>query len=150
MDFLKGVYKLKKNGELPSSAIKFMDKHNLTVDMEVENNTLILIAQDLSNKEKRKNIINILLEGLKSITNEVVLKLSDLREKTYKQIAKIVHPDSSTGDNKSFQVLQEVKEFLWDYLGNPREEIYKGKWSLEKEVCSEGYDPLAKYKNRRS
>ncbi len=146
MDFLKGVYKLKKNGELPSSAIKFMDKHNLTADMEVENNTLILIAQDLSNKEKRKNIITILLESLKSTTDEVVLKLADLREKTYKQVAKILHPDSSTGDNKSFQVLQEIKLFFWDCYGHPRKEIREGHWDTEKQMREGTYDPYAKYR----
>lgn len=131
-DFLKEVYSISKSGKFHASAIKFMDKHNLTEEMEVENSTLILMAQDLSNKDKRKKIINILLEGLKSITNEVGLKLSDLREKTYKQIAKFAHPDSSTGDNKSFQVLQEIKEFMWDYLGNPRKEVKKFTWELEK------------------
>ncbi|MGL5984168.1 MAG: hypothetical protein ACRCZ1_02735, partial [Cetobacterium sp.] len=37
-----------------------------------------------------------------------------------------------TGDTESFQFLQEVKEFLWDYSGQPRKVIAKIKWNREK------------------
>lgn len=133
-DFINLAYKLKKDGGVSSLAIKFMAKHNISEDMDLSEQELILISQDLSNKDKRKEIINILLENMKSLTNEVCLKLNDLRNKTYKQISKIVHPDTQTGDTESFQILQEIKEFFWDYLGNPRKILMQIDWSAEKRV----------------
>ncbi|MGL6024154.1 MAG: hypothetical protein ACRC0F_06020, partial [Cetobacterium sp.] len=68
------------------------------------------------------------------------------RTKSYKQVARELHPDSDTGDTESFQFLQEVKEFLWDYSGQPRKVIDKVKWSLEKEFASGTYNKYDKYK----
>lgn len=145
-EFLELAYPLKKSGELSKNAIKFMEKHELQEDSNVSEQDLIILAQHLSSKEKRINIIKILLEKLDK--QEVIVSkcnVGEWRTKSYKQVAKEVHPDSETGDTKSFQFLQEVKEYLWDFEGNPRKEFVKVKWSREKRI-REGwiYEPTIK------
>ncbi|MGL5646948.1 MAG: hypothetical protein ACRDDY_03775 [Clostridium sp.] len=77
----------------------------------------------------------------KIVVMEKSITIADMREKTYKQVAKILHPDSEFGDEKSFKVLQEIKEFFWDYKGNPREKVKQHYWSIEKDTAN-GVDPF--------
>lgn len=132
-EFLELAYPLKKSGELSKNAIKFMEKHELQEDNDINEQELIILAQHLSSKEKRINIIKILLEKLdKQETTVSKCNVGEWRIKSYKQVAKEVHPDSENGDTKSFQFLQEIKEFLWDYKGEPRKTIEKKRWEVEK------------------
>ncbi|MGL6023954.1 MAG: hypothetical protein ACRC0F_05005, partial [Cetobacterium sp.] len=49
------------------------------------------------------------------------------------------------GDTESFQFLQEIKEFLWDYNGQPRKMINKIKWSRERMLVNGWvYEPTIK------
>lgn len=146
-EFLNLCYKVNKNGSLSKLAISFMVKHNLKDNQDVSEEDLIVLTQHLSSKEKRIQITKILLERLvnKSTKNSGV---GSWREKTYKQVAKELHPDSETGDIKSFQFLQEVKEYFWDYKGNPRNKIGKGNWEIEKEINKEGYSHYDKYRKK--
>lgn len=136
-EFLNLCYKVNKNGNLSKLAISFMVKHNLKDNQDVSEEDLIILTQHLSSKEKRIQITKVLLERLvnKSTKNSGV---GSWREKTYKQVARELHPDSETGDTKSFQFLQEVKEYFWDYKGNPRNGIFHVKWSREK-MLEEGW-----------
>ncbi|MGL5961960.1 MAG: hypothetical protein ACRCZ0_08405 [Cetobacterium sp.] len=63
-DFMKLVYKSKKNGDLSKIAITFMRKHSLKGEDEKSEQELILVSQYLSNKDKRIEVIGILLEQI--------------------------------------------------------------------------------------
>jgi hypothetical protein len=141
-EFLGIAYKSGKNG-LTKLAINFMVKHNLKEDMDVREDKLILLSQHLSNKEKRIEIITLLLKNMsiKSQGEAVVNKKTSVgtwRNSNYKQIAKELHPDSDTGCTEAFQFLQEVKEFLWDYKGVPKTEIKYWSWKEEREYRENG------------
>ncbi|MGL6098154.1 MAG: hypothetical protein ACRCZ9_00185 [Fusobacteriaceae bacterium] len=105
-DFMKLVYKSKKNGDLSKIAITFMGKHGLKGEDEKSEQELILVSQYLSNKDKRIEVIGILLEQINTATE---LSVGKWRVKNYKQVARELHPDSERGDTESFQFLQEIK-----------------------------------------
>ncbi|MGL5961677.1 MAG: hypothetical protein ACRCZ0_06970 [Cetobacterium sp.] len=142
-DYMKLVYKAKNDGGLSKIAITFMVKHDLKENAEKSEQELILISQHLSNKDKRIEVVSILL-GQLSVSPKP--NVGQWRTKSYKQVARELHPDSDTGDTESFQFLQEVKEFLWDYSGQPRKIIDKVTWSLEKEFANGTYNKYDKYK----
>jgi hypothetical protein len=132
IDFLNMAYKKGKNG-LSKLAINFMMKHDLKENMEVSEEKLILLSQHLSNKEKKIKIITALLE---IVSNKASTKtkstVGEWRNSSYKQVTRELHPDSDTGTTEAFQFLQEIKEYLWDYKGEPRKEIKKSDWKREK------------------
>lgn len=138
-DFIRMAYKIKKDGGLPKQAISFLVKHSLKENEEKSERELILISQSLSNADKRINIITTLLDIMEG--NMVIVggnNTGEWRSKTYKQVAKELHPDSETGDTDSFQFLQEIKEFLWDCEGNPRKEIVHCSWEIERRYKRNG------------
>lgn len=118
-------------------AITFMVKNNLKEDMDVSERELMILSQSLSSKEKRVDLINALLDCMGSCIQSV----ATWRKRTYKQVAKELHPDSDTGGNEDFQFLQEIKEFLWDYKGQPRKKIIQHYWSIERDTAN-GVDPF--------
>lgn len=144
-DFLNKVYKSKKDGTLSKVAISFMVKHSLKENEDKNPEELIMLSQHLSNVSKRIEIVSYLLQEMSS-TKDSRYKIGDWRKKTYKQVAKELHPDSDTGDTESFQFLQEIKEFLWDCDGNPRSTIQKFSWSAEKDFNSKSYNKYDKYR----
>ena len=136
-EFLNLCYKVNKNGSLSKLAISFMVKHNLKDNQDVSEEGLIILTQHLSSKEKRIQITKVLLERLMNKPTQKS-NIGSWREKTYKQVARELHPDSETGDTKSFQFLQDVKEYFWDYKGEPRKEIKFWEWRHEKEYKEGG------------
>lgn len=83
------------------------------------------------------------MDIVNNIIEEAKFHLNELREKTYKQIARIFHPDNKeTGSEKSFQFIQEIKEYFWDYTGKPRKEIKKWSWDMEKDIAQNGWDSM--------
>ncbi|MGL4999927.1 MAG: hypothetical protein ACRC5T_13270 [Cetobacterium sp.] len=127
---LKEVYSRKQDVN------RFLKTNELTEDSELSMADTLMVIQNMSNKDKRKKAIEFVIS---EFTEDTGLKLSDIRENTYKQVAKVVHPDSSTGDVKSFQVLQEIKEFFWSFDGQPRKEVKKVSWEHEQKVA-QGYE----------
>ncbi|MGL5985103.1 MAG: hypothetical protein ACRCZ1_07625 [Cetobacterium sp.] len=130
VDVLKEVYGRKQDVN------RFLKTNELTEDSELSMADTLMVIQNMSNKDKRKKAIEFVIS---EFTENTGLKLSDIRENTYKQVAKAVHPDSSTGDVKSFQVLQEIKEFFWSFDGQPRKEVKKVSWEHEQKVA-QGYE----------
>ncbi|MGL5971649.1 MAG: hypothetical protein ACRCZL_06575, partial [Cetobacterium sp.] len=135
-DFLKLAYTTKKGVFMNRHAITFMVKNNLKEDMDVSERELIILSQSLSSKEKRVDLINALLDCMSCCVQGV----ATWRKRTYKQVAKELHPDSDTGNKDDFQFLQEIKEFLWDCNGSPRKDIKKISWEIEKHVKNKADD----------
>ncbi len=132
------AYKKKNNGDYPARAMDFLDKNDLELGVEYDPIELIPSVSKLSNKDKITKALLLIAEEIQKSTVQV---LEVIREKTYKQVAKMCHPDNG-GSNKMFQVLQEMKEFFWDYKGEPRKEIKKLLWEVEKKMATTGLKGL--------
>lgn len=127
---------------------RFMRVNNIKEDSDLSITEMLIVVQNLSNKDKRKKAVEIIMLNFTEVSS---IKLSDIRGKSYKQIAKVCHPDSPTGDVQSFQTLQEIKELFWGYDGKPRKEIKKICWEHEQKIA-QGYTYdifTGKYKNKK-
>lgn len=129
------IYSRKKDNTLSHHAKKFIKKYSLNIEEEIEIDSAILLATTISNSEKRNSVVAQLLE-VKNKSTKKGLTI-DLRTNSYKKVCRHFHPDNlETGDENTFKFIQEIKESFWDYLGNPRKEISKLEWDLEKEMKS--------------
>jgi hypothetical protein len=134
-DFLIGVYGMNKAKTQPSHyAYKFAEKHNLELGLEYSKMELLKLVIKFSSEATREKALNIV-----STIKENCFKLGSLRTESYKKICSVFHPDNNdTGDEESFKVIQEIKEFLWDYKGSPRKEIKLWQWGNEREFVEGG------------
>ncbi|MGL4425483.1 MAG: hypothetical protein ACRCZ0_01255 [Cetobacterium sp.] len=115
-DLLKEAYK-KKGEELGYHAIKFLEKHSLDKDAIIESKDSALDILILFSKAKQVLVLEWIRKNFaseeKTKKEEDGFKLTMLRDRTYKQVARFLHPDSSTGDKDEFQYLQEIKGWIW-------------------------------------
>lgn len=130
-EFLEKVYGVKKDNKLSHYAVNFVKKYNLDLDEEKTISELKDITILFSSLKVREKAIAILNSFVENVVETVKVTLTDLRTKTYKQIARILHPDSN-GSESEFKVLQDIKESLWDYQGKPRKDIKNISWESEK------------------
>jgi hypothetical protein len=142
------LYGVKKDGAIKHFGLNFVSKNGLDLEKEytTKESALSEVVLLLTDLKKRQTALSIINELIVETVRDVGVNLSDVRNKTYKQVAKACHPDSSTGDTESFKVLQEIKEFFWDYKGEPRKEICRVSWASEKEIASPTYNRFDKYK----
>jgi hypothetical protein len=136
VEIIDVCYKRKKDGSLSQNAINFASKCGKNIDEELSEYESLSTIFYLS-KQKQPLAFEL-------IRKEFEVKeptLGDARVMTYKQFAKLVHPDFTGGKDDSFKALQEVKEFLWDYKGVPRPKVKQYYWSVEKEI-ENGGDPF--------
>ena len=145
LEVLEKVYKRKKDGSLSYHALKFCEKHNLSLDDDNPSLDKLLVAFSmLSNKEKRAIAIKMIykeIEKQQSVNNNVAknTELLEIRNISYKKACAKYHPDNKvTGDEGIFKFLQDVKMAFWDYKGIPRKEISYFKWEDEREIDEKG------------
>lgn len=135
LEVLEKVYGRNKKGELSHHAIKFCQKHNLSLTTENSTQDMIVAFSMLSNKEKRELAIRLtmsLIEEKEEVAQKEVDLLS-LRKMSYRQACGKYHPDNKeSGDEGIFKFIQEVKMAFWDYEGKPRKEIRARDWAKEK------------------
>lgn len=137
-ELIARIYGVKKdNITIKHFGINFVNKNGLDLEKEYTTKESVLseVIILLTDLKKRQTAISIINELIVETVKEVGMKLLDIRSKTYKQVARICHPDSDTGDTESFKVLQGIKEFFWDYKGEPRKKVEKGDWKKEKMVA---------------
>jgi hypothetical protein len=144
---LEKVYgRIGKNKEkLSHHAIKFCEKHGLSLTEESKTEDLIVAFSMLSNKEKKEMAIRMVLSST-TIEKEVVKKDTDLlslREQSYKIVCKKFHPDNTeSGDEGVFKFIQEIKFAFWDCDGKPRKDISYREWTRE---SNRKKNPIFKY-----
>ena len=148
LEVLEKVYGRNKKGELSHYAIKFCEKHNLSLEKENSIEDMLVAFSMLSNKEKREIAIRMVYAFIekekKSEEKEVIvenknIELLDIRNMTYKQACRLYHPDNkSTGNEGIFKFIQDVKMAFWDYKGNPREQIEEYSWERERKIIEDG------------
>ena len=122
------VYKRKKDGSLSYHANKFIEKHKLDIEKELSREEALYILININNKDKRELV-------LKELLTEIEPKQDlNLREVTYKEACKFYHPDNkSSGSINMFKFIQEVKEYLWEWTGEPVKEIFgKNDWNEDR------------------
>jgi len=144
IELLDLIYNRKKDNTLSSFAIKFLNTYSLNEQDDIDVKQAIILVSNLSNKEKRNNIIKTLVNKIEE--KEQVREVIDLRNNTYKQVCKFYHPDNlETGNSNMFRFVQEIKELLWDYNGVPKKDIDRyGSWESDKKN-EKFYNKYGKY-----
>lgn len=140
IDILDKAYGRKKsNGEISSHSIKFIDKYELEMNKEL---STVFEAMDIVmklSKTMQLKVYDFVKSHFENIVEKKELTFKEVRTLTYKQVAKICHPDSDRGDNETFQMIQGMKTTLW--IGGsekPREEISGNDWEYEKFIYNGG------------
>ncbi|MGL5961919.1 MAG: hypothetical protein ACRCZ0_08200 [Cetobacterium sp.] len=135
-EIIDKCYKPKKDGSIGFYGMKFAEKCGFGVDCELTEYEALSTLLNLS-KEKQVAVFGLIKSKFESDKRSEPT-IGDTRILTYKQFAKLVHPDSIGGSDSSFKALQELKEFLWDYNGQPRKKISLWQWSHEREFNEGG------------
>ncbi|MGL5961239.1 MAG: hypothetical protein ACRCZ0_04745, partial [Cetobacterium sp.] len=106
----------------------------LELNKDYSKKELYRFAVKFSSEKARNRALDV-LEGVVEVINNVCLKLDVLRKESYKRVCGIFHPDNrDTGSEESFKFIQEVKEFLWNCDGVPKDKVKFVSWKAEKDM----------------
>ncbi|MGL5960777.1 MAG: hypothetical protein ACRCZ0_02335 [Cetobacterium sp.] len=132
-DFLVGIYGMNKANTQPSYHVyKFAERNGLELGRELTKQELCDLAVKFSSLDKREKAMSI-IHTIVEVVERAIVKLDILRKESYKRVCKVFHPDTTeTGSEESFKFIQDIKEYFWDYKGQPRESIVRLDWAKEK------------------
>ncbi|MGL4425285.1 MAG: hypothetical protein ACRCZ0_03030 [Cetobacterium sp.] len=142
-DFLVGIYGMNKANTQPSHHVyKFAERNGLELGREFTKQEMCDLAVKFSSLDKREKAMGI-IHSIVEVVEKTIVKLDILRKESYKRVCKVFHPDTTeTGSEESFKFIQDIKEYFWDYKGQPRDSIDKWEWLDEKDY----YESLNKGK----
>ncbi|MGL5646925.1 MAG: hypothetical protein ACRDDY_03660 [Clostridium sp.] len=130
-DILNVAYSPKSNGDMSKYALNLATKNNLNIEQEINSKDSSLDILILLPKKRQIIVLEYIRKEFEEKPQiredkKEEFRLSYLKTKSYKQVAKMLHPDNKdVGNEEDFKFLQEIKSKFWGEAEFSTIDIYK-------------------------